>query len=68
VSASSLDYMKKAREVMARKSAEGAALETSRLRATNGKGAGPTATTILHRDSDAEELEATKKYEKNNHR
>ncbi len=56
--------MKKAREVMARKRTEGAALEASRLRASNGKGAGPAATTILHRASDAEELEATKKYGK----
>src|SRR5919107_1669891 len=56
--------MKKAHEVLAPKRAEGAAPKASRLRASNGRGAGPAATTILHRVSDAEELEATKKYEK----
>lgn len=64
MSASGFDYMKKAREVMARKRAEGTASETSHLRASNGKGAGPAATAILHRASACEELEATKKYEK----
>jgi hypothetical protein len=49
VSASGFDYLKKAREVMARKRIQGAALETSRLRASNGRMAVPAATAILHR-------------------
>jgi DNA polymerase I-like protein with 3'-5' exonuclease and polymerase domains len=64
VSAGGSDYVKRAREVMARKRAEGAASKASRVRTRNGKGTGPAATTVLHRASDAEVLGATKKYEK----
>ncbi len=63
MSAGGSDYVKKAREVMARRRAEGAASEASRARASNGKGGLPATTAVLHRASDAEELEATKKYE-----